>query len=727
MVADQIDQQVDELLAHMTLEEKVGQMVGTPPHEDIEVMESEIRDHHIGSVHFGGTPHNTPEKKAKVANAAQKVAIEESRLGIPIFLRAMAEHGHAAVAGSTVFSQQLGLAATRNPDIVAQAARIAAKEMKATGTQSTSSPIGDIARDQRWGRIAETFGESPYLSARLVEAMVEGYQGDDLSADDAVLAVTKHFPMYSEMVRGEDTAPNEVSTYTMQRVHVPPYKAGIDAGTGGIMPCYNSINGEPVHGSKKYVTDLLRKDLGFEGFALADYRGAEDMHRGHGTSGNLKDSLYQSISAGMDILPSGGSTYTDLIMELVEEGELSEARIELSARRVLRAKFELGLFEDPFVDVDEAVEMLGCDEHRVVARQVARETMTLLKNNDDVLPLSPDLGEVLVTGPTANNIAYQHGGWGNVQEPDPLGDTVLDGIEAAVADGTTVTYEKGTEINEEIDVDAAVAGAEGADAAVVVVGEPDYVHEFARGSNGKGRDEFPKRTQLTLPDAQLELVKRVQATGTPTVVVFVTGRVLATPWIAENVSGILMAYQPASEGGAVADVLFGAYNPHGKLPISVPRSEAHVPTRFNYLPHPLYHGAEDTHVNSYDPLFAYGHGLSYTEFEYDDISLSATEIGPSDTVDVEVTVTNTGDRAGVETVELFVHDVLSTRVTPVRELKGFERIELDAGESGTATITLEGEEIGVMQDDGTRITEPGTFEVFAGDLTAEFEVASQYL
>lgn len=723
MVADQID----ELLARMTLEEKVGQMVGTPPHEDIELMESEIRDHHVGSVHFGGTPHNTPEAKAKLANAAQRVALEESRLGIPVFLRAMAEHGHAAVAGSTVFSQQLGIAATRNPELAGESARIAAKEMRATGVQSTSSPIGDIARDQRWGRIAETFGESPFLSARMVEAMVKGYQGTDLSADDAVLAVTKHFPMYSEMVRGEDTAPNEVSDYTMRRIHLPPYKAGIDAGTGGIMPCYNSINGEPVHGSKRIVTDLLRKDLGFDGFALADYKGAEDLHRGHGVTDNLKDSLYQSISAGMDILPSGGSTYTELIIELVEEGELSEARIEESARRVLQAKSELGLFEDPYIDVDDAVAMLGCDDHRDVARQVARETMTLLKNDDDVLPLSPDLDELFVTGPTADNIAYQHGGWGSVQDPDPLGDTVLDGIAAAVGSETTVTYEKGSEINEEIDIDAAREGAANADAAVVVVGEPDYVHEFARGSNGKGPDEFPKRTQLSLPDAQLDLVKAVYETSTPTVVVFVTGRVLATPWIAENVPAILMAYQPASEGGAVADVLFGDYNPHGKLPISIPRSEGHVPTRFNYLPHPLYHGAPNTHVESYDPLFAYGHGLSYTEFEYEDVSLSAEEIGPGETVDVEVTVTNTGERAGVETVELFVNDVLSSRVTPVRELKGFARLELDAGETGTATITLEGEEIGVMQDDGTRITEPGTFEVFADDLTAEFEVTSRYV
>jgi beta-glucosidase len=725
MVSNRVDRQVDELLERMTVEEKVGQMVGTPPHEDVAEMKAEIRDHHVGSVHFGGTPHNTPDKKAEVANEAQRTALEESRLGIPVFLRAMAEHGHAAVAGSTVFSQQLGLAATRNPDLAADAANVAAREMKATGVHSTSSPIGDVARDQRWGRIAETFGESPYLAARMTEAMVRGYQGEDVSADDAVIAVTKHFPMYSEMIRGEDTAPNEVTDYTMRRVHVPPYEAGIDAGTGGVMPCYNSVNGEPVHGSRRILTDLLRKDLGFDGFTLADYAGAEDLHRGHHTTADLKQSLWQSISAGMDVLPSGGSTYTDLIVELVEEGELSEARIEESARRVLRAKFELGLFEDPYVDVDDAVEALGSEPHRQVARQVARESMTLLKN-DDVLPLSPDLEDLLVTGPNADTIAHQHGGWGNVQDPEPLGDTVLDGIEAAVGAETTVTHEPGSGITEPGDADAAADAAADADAAVVVLGEPDYVHEFARSSLGDDAEDFPKRTQLTLPETQRDLVEAVHETGTPTVVVFVTGRVLATPWIAEHVPGILMAYQPGSEGGAVADVLFGEYNPHGKLPISVPRSEGQIPVRFNYLPHPRHHGAPESHVETYDPLFEYGHGLSYTEFEYEDVSLSETEIGPGDTISVEVTVANVGDRAGVETVELFVRDVLSSRVTPVRELKAFERVELDAGETGTARLTLEGEEIGVMQDDGSRVTEPGTFEVSAGDLTTEFEVTSQY-
>lgn len=726
MPVDAYEQEVNGLVAEMTIEEKVGQMVGTPPVEDVETLTTEVRDHHIGSIHFGGTPHNTPEKKARVANEVQRVAIEESRLGIPLFLRAMGEHGHAAIAGATVFPQQLGLGATRNPDLVSETASVAAKEMQATGVQSTSSPIGDVARDQRWGRIAETFGESPFLCARMTEAMVKGYQGRDLSAEDTVLAVTKHFPMYSEGLRGEDAAPNEVSEYTMRRVHVPPYEAGIDAGTGGIMPCYNSINGEPVHGSTRILRSLLRNDLGFNGFVLADYAGPRDLHRAHNVTTSLEESLWQSITAGIDLLPSGGSTYTEAICELVEDGELSEARIEESARRILRAKFELGLFEDPYVDVDKASEVLGCKEHRRVARRAVRESMTLLKNDDEVLPLSPDLDEVLVTGPTADNIAYQHGGWGNVSDPDPLGDTILEGIEATVGSETTVTYEQGSTIDELGDIDAVRVSTDSADAAVVALGEPDYVHEFSQSTLALDAEDFPNRTQLCLPEAQQELVRSIHETGTPVVVVFVTGRVLSTPWIAENIPGIVLAYQPGTEGTAVAEVLFGEYNPHGTLPISIPKSIGHLPTRFNYLPHPQHHGAPDSHVQSYDPLFEYGHGLSYTDFEYDDIELSETEIGPGGTVDVEVTVSNVGDRPGIETAELFVSDRHSSRVTPVRESNGFAQLSLKPDEQDVARFTIEAESVGVMQDDGTRIVEPGVFDVFVGDLTAEFSVTRRY-
>ncbi|WP_207586872.1 glycoside hydrolase family 3 N-terminal domain-containing protein [Halomontanus rarus] len=717
------ERRVDDILERMTVEEKVGQIVGIGAREDLEGMKDEIETHHLGSCHFGETPYNTPAEKAAFANEIQRAAIDASRFDVPLFVRAMAEHGHAAVAGSTVFPQQLGLAATRDPDLLERCADVAASEMRATGVQSTSSPIGDVARDQRWGRIAETFGESPFLCAASTAAMVRGYQGrtdaERDSGDDRVLAVTKHFPAYSEGLRGQDQAPNEVTDYTLRRIHVPPYAAGIDAGTAGIMPCYNSINGEPVHGSSRVLEDLLRKDLGFDGFVLADARGAEDLHGGHGVTGSREESIWRTIRAGLDLLPFGGGEYADLLVGLVEDGELSEARIEESARRILRLKFALDLFDDPFVDVDDAVETLGSEPHREVARETARESMTLLEN-DGVLPLESDLDRVFVTGPNADSLAHQHGGWGTVRDPDPLGDTVLEGIEAAVGSDTTVTYERGATLNETEDVDAARAGAADADAAIVVLGEPDYVHEFVASSAEYGLDEFPNRTQLTLPDAQRELVEAVHTTGTPTIAVLVTGRVLATPWIAEHVPGVLMAYQPGSEGGAIADVLFGECDPSGRLPISVPRSEGHVPLRFNYLPSPT---ADDpAFKSSYDPLYEYGYGLSYADIEYRDLDLSAEEVGPDGTVDVEVTLENVGDRAGTEPVELFATDVRSSRVTPVRELVAFDRVTLDPDQQETATFTLAVESLGIVEDDGSRTVEPGTFEIRVDDLLESFEV-----
>jgi beta-glucosidase len=727
------ERRIERIVSEMTVAELVGQMVGVYSHADTDDVLSAITDHHVGSVHFGDTPYDTPGAMADLANAAQEAAVDASRFDVPVFLRAMAEHGHAAVSGATVFPQQLGLGATRDPDLVADCAAVAATELRATGVQQTSSPIGDVARDARWGRIPETFGESPALNAELVAAMVRGYQ----ERDDPVIAVIKHFPMYSEGVRGEDQAPNDVSAYTMRRVHLPPYAAGIEAGTGGIMPCYNAIEGEPVHGSERYLRDLLREELGFEGYVLADYAGAEDLHGGHGTSGSLAESLWRAVHAGVDLFPSGGPEYAETLVGLVEDGELSRERVAESARRVLRTKAALGLFEDPFVDATAAPAALGTDAHRAVARDVARESMTLLEN-DGLLPLAgagpdgdsaTDAGEsaaaddapgtVLVTGPNADDIAHQQGGWGTVRDPEPLGDTVLEGIREVAPDETTVVYEQGATVEERRDVDAAREAAADADVAVAVVGEPDYVHEFL-GPEIDEPDAFPHRESLALPDAQRDLVGAVHDTGTPTVVVFVTGRPLATPWIAEHVPAVLMAYQPGSEGGAVADVLFGRVDPGGRLPVSVPRSEGQIPQRFNHLPNPVV--AEDTHRPSYDPLWEYGHGLSYADFEYGDLSLSATEIGPEETVDVTVPVRNVSDRPGTAVVEAFVSDELSSRVTPVRELAGFERLTLDPGAEATASFTLGGDDLAVVDPDGGRRVEPGTFTVSVGDQTVSFDV-----
>jgi len=448
---------------------------------------------------------------------------------------------------------------------------------------------------------------------------------------------------------------------------------------------------------------------------LADYAGAEDLHGGHRTSGSLGESLWQAVRAGVDCFPSGGPEYAELLVGLVEDGELSRARIDASARRILGTKVAMGLFEEPRVDPGDAVATLGRSAHREVAREAVRESVTLLEN-DGLLPLE-DPDTVFVTGPNADDLPAQHGGWGRVRDPAPLGDTVLDGIRAVAGEGTTVTHEPGVTATEPVDIDVARAGATRADVAVAVLGEPDYVHEFV-GGGVESAESFPNREELGLPAAQRDLVAAVTERA-PTVVVFVTGRVLATPWIAEHVPAVLMAYQPGAEGRPVAEVLFGEEGPSGRLPISVPRREGQVPVRFNHLTHPTVD--DPSHLDPYDPLYEYGHGLSYTEFDRSELSVAPAEVGPAGTVDVELTVVNVGDRAGTETVELFATDRQSSRVTPVRELVAVRRVDLDAGERRRIAFDLDVEALGVHRENGREV-EPGEFELSTGELTGRFEV-----
>ncbi|HID91349.1 TPA: glycosyl hydrolase, partial [Candidatus Bathyarchaeota archaeon] len=500
-----------------------------------------------------------------------------------------------------------------------------------------------------------------------------------------------------------------------------------------VMPCYNEINGKPVHGSREYLTNLLRKELGFRGIVVSDWGGVEMLHRHHRTAETYKEAIRQAVEAGIDIASVAGAEYARLLLELVEEGRISERRIDESVRRILGVKFRLGLFEKPYVDPGRASRLLGCREHREVALLAARKSMTLLKNEGGLLPLPKDIGTILVTGPNADNVESQFGGWSNTTPPPPPAVTILEGIRGKVSSRTRVLYAKGSGILEPENVEEARELAERSDAAIVVVGESAYIHEFwtmadimsltdpaREGEALLARlERFPCRTVLDLPEAQLDLIKAVHGTGTPTVVVLITGRPLTIRWVAENVPSILMAYLPGTEGGnAVADVLFGDYNPGGRLPISIARSIGQLPVRYNHKPHPFV----EMHPPAYAPLFEFGFGLSYTRFEYSGLRVSPSRVGPSGKVEVSVTVRNAGDRAGDEVVQLYVNDVYSSRVTPVKELKAFRRVTLGPGEGKRVTFTLLMEDLGVLQDDGEFITEAGTFEVTVGGLKASFEV-----
>lgn len=705
---------IDELLAEMTLEEKAGQLAGTyvgklGTEKTLKDAEREITEDHIGSVSpfgIGITTLDEPARAAEVANRLQRHAVEETRLGIPLSVPVDAVHGHAYINGATIFPHNVGMAATRDPALVERGGEITGREARATGATLNYGPTLDVARDQRWGRVFETYGESAYLCGELAAAEARGLRGSD---DDPTIAATaKHFPAYGRPERGEDASVVEISESTFRRTFLPPFERVLDEGVDVVMPCYNSIDGEPAHGSERFLTDLLRGELGFDGFVTSDWGGVDHLHEDHGTSDSRRTSAWQAFTAGLDLVSVGGPDYAAEVVELVREEELSERRLDESVRRVLELKARLGLFEDPYVDADGATDALANDDHREASLDAARDSMTLLKN-DGVLPLSESLDDVLVTGPNADDLHHQFGGWSVMDDSDLQGVTVREGIEDVVGE-ESVTYEPGATITEEADVDAASDAAEDADAAVVVLGEDWYIHEFGPQQMNRPTGEFPTRTRLELPEAQQNLLEAVQATETPTVLVLVSGRPLSIPWADENVPGILAAYYPGMDGGtAIAETVFGRHNPSGRLPVSVPRSAGHLPTVFDYLPHPTPIGA-DEHPDSYDPLYPFGHGLSYTDFEVSDLTLSAERIGPAGEITAAVTVENVGDRSGDRSVDLFVEDVVSSRVTPVREHVGFAKASLEPGESAELEMTVPADALAVRGRDYERV-EPGEFVV----------------
>ncbi|WP_408957673.1 glycoside hydrolase family 3 N-terminal domain-containing protein [Natrinema sp. 74] len=733
-----IDERVTDLLERMTLAEKTGQLTGVfssdaraEPYgsHTLKDLESLVRERGIGWVTpfaTGFSTHNSPAVVPRIANRLQRIAREETRLGIPLLVPVDAVHGHANVAGATVFPHNLGLAATWSRDLVRRAARVTATEMRATGATVNYSPNADVAREPRWGRTYETYGEAASLVGELARAEVEGLQGDTdgagLADETAVAATVKHFPAYSAPRRGEDAAPNDVSMSTLRRVFVPPFERAIDAGAAAVMPSYSSVDGEPIHGSRRFLTALLREELGFDGLTLSDWHGVAFLHSQHGTASSLRDAVDQATRAGLDVASIGGREYADLLVDSVEADAVAERRLDESVRRVLELKFRLGLFDDPYVDPSKGRAVVGRDAHRELSLTCARESIVLLQNDDGLLPLEDGIDDLLVTGPNADSLDALCGGWTVADLSTDHGTTVRGGLDTVTDAETTVAFEPGASTRSTTDLDAAAAAASAADAAVVVLGENWYVHEFGPAAVTGPTGEFPTRNRLELPPAQTRLLERVAETGTPTVLVVVGGRPVAIPDEARLADAVVLGFYPGYEGGrAIADVLVGETNPSGRLPISMPKSVGHLPTVHDHDPSPRPLG-EDAHPPAYDPLFAFGHGLSYTDFEYEAISCSTERHDPADDLAVSVTVTNRGDRAGTEVVQLYLRDVVSSRVTPVRELVGFERVSLEPGDRTQATFSLNPADMSVVHPDGTTVVEPGRFEVLSGGRSAEFTV-----
>lgn len=729
-----IEERAEDLLSRMTIEEKVGQMSGffmiTP-----DIALEAVEKYHAGA----GAPFLLWEKATDLTNTVniiQSYALEKTRLGIPLLLYTDADHGHAFVKGTTVFPHNLGMASTWDPEFSRKVAEVSARETRATGIHQNLNPVCDIARDPRWGRTFETFGESPYLCSVMAAAMVRGYQGGEgFRVDGEHLAATaKHFPAYSAPEGGEDTAPVDISEYTFYTVHLPSFEAAIKSGVLSIMPCYNEINGKPVHGSYEYLTELLRGKLGFRGIVVSDWGGVDMLHRYHRTAESYKDAVKQAVMAGLDIDSIGGTRFYQALLELVNSGEISERRIDLSVRRILEVKFRLGLFEKVYVDPGETQRVVGSSQNKELALQASKKSIVLLKN-EGLLPLRKDLNSILVTGPNADNLEGLLGGWTNHFGPWPSAVTVLEAIKGKVSSKTKISYVKGADYNELGNLEEVKERAKESDIAITVLGEPAYIHEFWNLADVASvmsfdtglpsveltkelkqkllarLDVFPSRVLLELPYAQLKLVEAIREVGTPIVTVLLLGRPLAVRWIAENIPAILLAFHPGLEGGrAIADVLFGDYNPGGKLPVSIPKYVGQIPVRHNFKSRPFV----EAHPPAYSPLFEFGYGLSYTRFEYSDLEVMPKKVGVGGTVKVSLTVKNTGEMAGDEVVQLYVCDVCSSRVTPLKELKGFTRVSLKPGESQRVNFQLHVEDLAVYQGGGRFAVERGQFRIMVG-------------
>jgi beta-glucosidase len=714
---------VERLLSRMTLEEKLGQLTQYTGQWAVtgpavpETGEDEIRAGRVGSfLNVYG---------ADYTRRAQEVAVEESRLGIPLIIGYDVVHGFR-----TVFPVPLAETASWNLDAAEEAARIAAREAASSGINWTFAPMVDIARDGRWGRIVEGAGEDPYLGSRFAEARVRGFQGPTLAglaSDSTVVATAKHFAGYGFAEGGRDYNTADFSERTLREVVLPPFHAAVEAGAQTLMSAFNEIGGVPATADAHLYDEILRDEWGFDGFIIADYTAVRELMY-HGIAADSAEAGRRALEAGVDMSMVDG-IYSRNLPALVESGELPLAVVDEAVRRVLRVKRRAGLFEDPYrySDPEREARTLLADAHRAAARDVARQSVVLLKNEGDVLPLRRDLGMLAVIGALAADSVSAMGSWagaGRWPETTPI----LPALVEALPDAD-VRYAPGypaiprapflqmVETAFSMDTsghDEAVRLAAEADAVVLVLGE----HRELTG-------EAASRASTELPGAQLELARRViEAAGdTPVAVVLTNGRPLALSGLDAIAPSILEAWHLGTEmGPAVADVLLGYHNPGGKLPVTFPAATGQEPIYYNRKrtgrPHDV-PGASDKYVSRYldvpvEPLYPFGHGLSYTTFEYGEPALSATATGVDGTVEVSVDVTNTGDRAGVEVVQLYVHDEERSVTPPVQELKGFERVELQPGETRSVTFTLSADDLQFWGMNDAWTVEPGWFTVMVG-------------
>ena len=720
---DKMDQFIDNLMGKMTLQEKIGQL-NLPVSGEIVTGQAKSSDV-AGKIRKGQVGGLFNVKGVENIREVQKIAVEQSRLKIPLLFGMDVIHGY-----ETVFPIPLALSCSWDMEAIKESARIAAKESSADGICWTFSPMVDICRDPRWGRMAEGGGEDPYLGSEISAAMVKGYQGDDLTDKNTIMACVKHFALYGAPEAGRDYNTVDMSHLSMFNNYFPPYKAAIDAGVGSVMTSFNVVDGIPATGNKWLMTDVLRDRWGFDGFVVTDYTAISEMIA-HGM-GDLQQVSAMSLSAGtdMDMVADG---FLTTLEKSLKEGKVTMAEIDKACRRILEAKYKLGLFDDPYkyCDASRVKKDIFTAENRAVARKIATETFVLLKNENNLLPLQRK-GKLALVGPLANTKANMPGTWSVAAASDKY-NSLYESMKQSLAGKAEVFYAKGSNLmyDAQREAEATMFGREMRDLrsaqelldeALSVASQADVI-VAAVGESSEMSGESSSRTNLEMPDAQRDLLTALKKTGKPIVLVYFAGRSTVMTWEQENFPAILNVWFGGSEAAdAICDVVFGDVSPSGKLTTTFPKNVGQIPLYYNHLNtgRPLEAGKWFSKFRSNyldidnDPLYPFGYGLSYTTFRYGDLQLSNNSMNEKGKITASVTVTNTGNYDADEIVQMYIRDMVGSVARPVKELKGFERIHLKKGESRTVSFDITAEQLKFYNSALNWVCEPGEFEVMVG-------------
>jgi len=721
---------IDGLMRKMTIDEKIGQLnlcgagditTGQTASSDIG---KKLREGKVGAI--------LNLKSVEKIRDVQKVAVEESRLKIPLLFGMDVIHGY-----ETTFPIPLALSCSWDMSLIEKTARIAATEASADGICWTFSPMVDIARDPRWGRIAEGAGEDTYLGSQVARAMVKGYQGNDLTKNNTIMACVKHFAMYGAAEAGRDYNTTDMSRLRMFNEYLPPYKAAFDAGAGSAMTSFNELDGLPATANKWLMTDLLRKQWGFNGFVVTDFTAINEMIE-HGM-GDLQTVSALALKAGTD-MDMVGEGYLTTLKKSLKEGKITEAYINQACRRILEAKYKLGLFDDPYryCDANRAKTEIGSEEHMKIARQTATQTFVLLKNENQLLPLQKK-GKIALVGPLADNIYNMAGMW-SVAVDHSQSVTVLQGLKNAIGNQAEIVYAKGSNfvddpqldlnINNTIipTIDSLRTSQQLRDEAVAIASKSDVIIA-ALGEAAEMSGECTSRSNIQIPENQRELLKALLATGKPVVLLLFTGRPLDLSWESKNVPAILNVWFGGTQtGNAIADVVFGKVNPSGKITATFPQNIGQVPIYYNHknTGRPIDAGKGSWFTKflsnymdvSNEPLYPFGYGLSYTSFSYSDLKLDKHKITSAGKLTVSVTLTNTGKYDGAEVAQIYIRDMVGSITRPVKELKGFQKIFLKAGESRVINFTITPADLAFYNSELQFKSEPGDFKIFVGTNSA---------